>query len=75
MKVLCTLSPTAALDFMMKSWAAQSTDINIALAILVQYTYVQKPRVHMCPFTQMGLELGKLTKLEGNLMRLSVCLF
>lgn len=37
MKVLCALSPTAALDFMTKSWAAQSTNINIALASLVQY--------------------------------------
>lgn len=30
MKVLCTLSPTAALDFMTKPWVAQSTNINIA---------------------------------------------
>lgn len=39
MKVLCTHSPTGALGFITISWAAQSTNINIALAVLVQYMY------------------------------------
>lgn len=39
MKVLCTHSPTGSLDFITISWAAQSKNINIALAVLVQYMY------------------------------------
>lgn len=37
MKVLCTHSPTGALDFITISWAAQSTNINIALAVPCWY--------------------------------------
>lgn len=48
MKVLWTLSPTAVLEFMTKSWAAQSTNINIALASLVQYMCVHKPEEWTC---------------------------
>ena len=43
MKVLCALSPTAAVDFMTKSSAAQSTNINIALASVVRYMCMHSP--------------------------------
>lgn len=50
MKVLCTHSPTGALDFITISWAAQSTNINIALGVLVQYMYYTHAYEWICVY-------------------------
>lgn len=66
MKVLWTLSPTAVLDFMTKSWAAPSTDINIALASLVQYMCVHKPASGHVYIYPNGHEVRKANSTESG---------
>lgn len=66
MKVLCALSPTATLDFMTKSQATQSTNINIALTSLLQYMCVHTP---VCGHVQVYTNMHCVRRADSTQVR------